>query len=407
MLAKLATVTIIALALVSGLSAAASPETPRDQIFATNTPKPTTFSFITNTPQKTPTPSATATITPIPPTPTPTITPTQVGPQTYPDGINSLTGLPYPNEEARNRRNLIVKISNFPPIVRPQSSINLADVVFEYEVEGAVTRFAAIFRTNAPTHVGPVRSGRLVDLQLAPMFNALWAYSGSSQPIMDIILDGEKTPWGFNIFSPQFGDNCEDSGFCRFPKDGLAFEHTLYLDTNVLWEKATRRGVNLPERARGFAFSEEVPPSEFTANDISVDFWGQLNAEWTYDPETGRYLRSTDGEPHFDANDEQQLWVDNLVIIQVPHNERPDLFEQESRSASLDIALWNQEDIFQTALVFRDGKQYEGLWSRPNTNMGTTLQFTTRGGEPIRLKPGRTWVMIVRTVTQVTIDGAQ
>jgi hypothetical protein len=407
MLSRLATITLITLAFISGLSAAASPEKPHDQIFATNTPKPTSFSFVTNTPQHTPTPSVTATETPIPPTPTSTITPTQVGPQTYPDGINSLTGLPYPNEEARNRRNLMVKISNFPPIVRPQSGINQADVVFEYEVEGAVTRFAAIFRSNAPTHIGPVRSGRLVDLQLAPMYNALWAYSGSSQPIMDIVLDGEKTPWGFNIFSPQFGDNCEDSGFCRFPKEGLAFEHTLYLDTNLLWEKATRRGVNLPERARGFAFSEEVPASDLTADEISIDFWGQLNALWTYDEETGRYLRSTDGELHFDANDEQQLWADNLVIMQVPHNERPDLFEQESRSASLDIALWNQEDIFQTALVFRDGNQYEGLWSRPNTDMGTALRLTTRGGEPLRLKPGRTWVTIVRTVTQVTIDGEQ
>jgi hypothetical protein len=407
MLPKLSTVTIIAFALFSGLSAAAAPKMTHDQVFATNTPKPTSFSFATNTPQVTATPSATATMTPIPPTPTPTITPTQVGPQTYPDGINSLTGLPYPNDEARDRRNLMVKISNFPPVVRPQSGVNQADVVFEYEVEGAVTRFAAIFRSNTPTHVGPVRSGRLVDLQLAPMLNALWAYSGSSEPIMNIVLDGEKTPWGFNIFSPQFGDNCEDAGFCRFPKEGLAFEHTLYLDTSVLWEKATRRGVNLPERARGFAFSEEVPPSDFKASDISVDFWGQLNAEWTYDTETGRYLRSTDGEPHLDANDEQQLWADNLVIIQVPHNERPDLFEQESRSASLDIALWDQEDIFQTALIFRDGNQYEGLWSRPNTNMGTGLHLTTRGGEPIRLKPGRTWVMIVRTVTQVTIDGVQ
>jgi hypothetical protein len=125
------------------------------------------------------------------------------------------------------------------------------------------------------------------------MFNALWAYSGSSQPIMDIILDGEKTPWGFNIFSPQFGDNCEDSGFCRFPKEGLAFEHTLYLDTTLLWEKATRRGVNLPERARGFAFSEEVPASDFTADEIYVDFWGQLNALWTYEETTGRYLNHT------------------------------------------------------------------------------------------------------------------
>ena len=52
-----------------------------------------------------------------------------------------MTGLPYPNEEVRARRNLIVKISNHPPIVRPQHGVNAADLVFEYEAEGNVTRF--------------------------------------------------------------------------------------------------------------------------------------------------------------------------------------------------------------------------------------------------------------------------
>ncbi|MBC8170976.1 MAG: DUF3048 domain-containing protein, partial [Anaerolineae bacterium] len=181
---------------------AGSGSTVFSQVFVTNTPRPTKIVFMTNTPDFTPTPSLTftptntATFTPTV-TPSPTLTPsptaTVVGPAIYPDGFNSLTGLKYPDEAAQNRRNLLVKISNYPPLVRPQSGLNEADVVWEYEVEGGVTRFAAIFRTNAPNHVGPVRSGRLVDLELVPMFNALWAYSGSSQPIMDIVLDGEKT----------------------------------------------------------------------------------------------------------------------------------------------------------------------------------------------------------------------
>src|SRR5690606_7956207 len=91
----------------------------------TNTPRPAPFA--TNTPAQaaatqTPTPSLTPTATPPPSeTPTPTFTPTTIGPSQYPDGINSLTGLPYPSVEAQERRNLLVKISNFPPMVRPQS----------------------------------------------------------------------------------------------------------------------------------------------------------------------------------------------------------------------------------------------------------------------------------------------
>jgi hypothetical protein len=379
------------------------------QDFITNTPRPTSVVFATNTPdvsltstetsEPTLPPTETATASPTN-TETPTVTPVPIGPLVYPDGINSLTGLAYPNEEAQNRRNLLVKVSNYPPLVRPQSGLNQADVIFEYEVEGGVTRFAALFRTNNPTHVGPVRSGRLVDLEIAPMYNALWAYSGSSQPIYDIVLDGEKTPWGYNIFSPQFGDNCEDAGFCRFPKDGLAFEHTLYLDTNLLWSKADRRGVNVPERAKGFYFNEEPAPTDLTANDVFIDWYGQTSARWQYDPETGRYLRFTDGLPHSDAIDGEQLWVDNLIVIQAEHHDRPDLFEAESKSASIEIALWNEEEGYYPAMVLRDGDVYEGFWERKDRELGSALQLKFGNNEPIPLKPGRTWVMIVRWLEQ-------
>jgi hypothetical protein len=410
---RILSLTLALAGVFSVVFAGASHGTVQSQTFVTNTPRPTSILFVTNTPAVTPTPTLTPTLTSTPtvtftptetPTFTPTITPTQVGPFVYPDGVNSLTGLEYPNEEAQNRRNLMVKISNYPPIVRPQSGLNQADVVWEYEVEGGVTRFAAIYRTNAPDHVGPIRSGRLVDLELAPMYNALWAYSGSSEPIMNIALDGELTPWGYNIFSPQFGDNCEDAGFCRFPQDDLAYEHTLYLDTNLLWDKATRRDVNRPERAKGFVFSEDPLPTDTNANDIYVDWYGQTDARWQYDEETGRYLRFTDGLPHFDAAEDAQVWADNLVIVQAAHNQRPDLFEAESKSASLEIALWNEQDGYYPALLMRDGVYYQGFWERRDREMGSALQLKFSNGEHMKLKPGRTWVMIVRGVGDVVLS---
>jgi hypothetical protein len=380
---------------------------PTPIIFATNTPSPvpptatfTPTSTLTPTPTLTPTATATPTATPTPtetPTLTPSPTPTLVGPREYPDGFNPLTGLPYPSEEARNRRNLMVKISNFPPIVRPQSGLNQADVVFEYEVEGGVTRFAAIFRSNAPDHVGPVRSGRLVDLELAPMYEALFAYSGSSEPIRQLALD---VPWGYWIMSPQFGDNCEEAGFCRFPAPGLAYEHTLYLDTNVAWERATRRGVNEGRRAYGFAFSDLPDPGGIVGVDLEINWYGAIEARWQYQPDTAHYVRFTDGVPHIDRADGMQLWADNLVIVEAPHVERPDLFEPESRSASQEIQLWDSG----RAIVMRDGVFYEGQWVRRNRELGTALQIQYTNGQPIMMKPGRTYVQVVRWLGDTVIS---
>lgn len=360
--------------------------------------------FATNTPDGpvvSPTPSATATatatVTPSP-TDTPTITPTPNGPFSYPEGVNPLTGLPYPNDEAMQRRNLIVKISNFPPLVRPQHGPNQADIVYEYEAEGGVTRFAAIFRTNAPERVGSIRSARLLDLELVTMYRALLAYSGTSEPIQQMLL-GEGF-FEYQLLSPLIGHNCADSGFCRDNSLGVAMEHTLFGNTVKMWETATRQNTNIGYQARGFAFSEQPDPDGSTANDIFVQWYGQTDARWQWDETSQRWLRYTDGVPHYDKYDGEQLWADNLVIIQVPHERRPDLFPPGANYESLEVQLWDQG----RAMVAREGQIYEGFWRRQDKSPGSALQLLYGNNTPIMLKPGRTWISIVRGFGDVVVS---
>ncbi len=421
---------MLALAGMTALPGVARSEEIRLQITlpGTNTPIPTVFSFATNTPvgpsatptqtpTATETPTATLTPTPTPtatetptatftpsvtpsPTQTPSPTPTPNGPFVYPENVNPLTGLEYPNEEVKSRRNLIVKISNYPPIVRPQTGVNLADLVYEYETEGGVTRFAAIFRTNAPTKVGSVRSARLIDLELVQMYSALLAYSGTSAPIQQLIMSAD---WVYQSFSPLKGDNCEDAGFCRFPREDLPLEHTLFLDTNLLWAKATRREVNTGYKARGFAFSPTPDPDGQPAVDAFIDWYGQTDARWQYDAATGRYLRYTDGVAHMDAGDGQQLWADNLIIIEVPHDDNPVIFPPDAKYKSIEIQLWDQG----RALLLRDGLWYEGYWRRKDREPGSALQIIYGNNQPIMMKPGRTWVSVVRGFGDVILSEQQ
>jgi len=382
-------------------------ETPTLTPTLTLTPSPTLSPTLTSTPSATPT----NTLTPTPsftPTNTPTPTPTPIGPFVYPDNINPLTGQPYPDEEARSRRNLIVKISNFPPIVRPQHGVNAADVVYEYEAEGGVTRFAAIFRSQAPERVGSIRSARLLDMELVVMYEALLAYSGTSEPIQQMLLDAD---WAFQLISPSIGDNCDNAGFCRDTTlTDRAFEHTLFGDTTKMWEVATRRNVNTGYPARGFAFNEEAPGGGFPANDIFLDWYGQTDARWQYQPFTGRYLRFTDGIAHFDASDGQQLWADNLVILEVPHERRPDLFPPGANYESLEVQIWEEDREFtddrysRRAYLMRDGQYYQGYWRRRSAEPGDAIQVIFGDGTPIMMKPGRTWVSIVRGFGDVIIS---
>ncbi len=359
--------------------------TPSDTPTASDTPTNTATPTITFTPSDTPTATSTPTAS-YTPTDTATPTPTPIGPREYPEGINPLTGLPYPSEEAMHRRPLIVKISNFPPVVRPQSGLSLADIVFEYEAEGGVTRFAAIFRNNAPTHVGSVRSGRLIDLELIPMFKALFAYSGSSDPIRQMILSAD---WRWRVFSPHLGDN--DPMFDRFPREGLAYEHTMFANLQEIWAAADARGVNTGMLVRGLAF-QEVPPTGGTpANQVFINWWGNTDATWQYNAGDGLYYRWNSGVPHIDALTGQQITANNVVVLAVPHVERPDLFEPESKTSSLDIQLWDTG----YAYVFRDGQLYQGWWQRRGRDE-TPLQLTWGDNSPIPLHPGTTWFEVVR-----------
>ncbi|MDQ7026501.1 MAG: DUF3048 domain-containing protein [Anaerolineae bacterium] len=388
--------------------------------FATNTPAgpsstPTNTATLTLTPTATFTPTNTATNTPTPtatftPTNTSTPTPTPNGPFIYPEGVNPLTGLPYPNPEAQARRNLIVKISNYPPIVRPQHGVNSADIVFEYEAEGGVTRFAAIFRSQAPERVGSIRSARLLDIELATMYRALLAYSGTSAPIQELLL-GEDF-FEFQLISPMIGhgenqnNDCSDTPFCRnfaLMDEGRAREHTLFGNTNTMWATASRQGTNTGFAAFGFAFSIFPDANGLPINDIYTEWYGQADARWQYDPEAAQYIRFTDNQPHMDAADGQQLWADNLVIIEVPHVERPDLFPPGANYASLGVELWEQG----RAYVLRDGQWYQGFWRRRNRNPGSALQLIYGDNTPIMLKPGRTWVTIVRGLGNVSLNETQ
>lgn len=372
----------------------------------------------TVSPPTTSTPSPTATITP---SPTATATPDnslksarlvratladvyspppseEVGPRRYPRGINPLTGLPYPSEEAQLRRNLIVKISNWPPRVRPQHGVNQADLVYEYEAEGGVTRFAALFRNNAPEQVGSLRSARLLDIELLTMYASLLAYSGTSGPIHEIYVNALYRPV---LLSPSLGDNCASAGFCRDETlRARGYEHTLFGDTQQIWNAASRRGVNIGYRALGFAFDLRPDAGGSDVNDIYINWYNRTNARWQYDEGSGRFLRYTDGLPHIDAADDTQLWADNLAMLQVIHNRRPDLFTPGAIDESFEVALWGQG----RAYVMREGKLYKGYWRRLSPNRGEALSLIYGDETAIMLKPGRTWVTILRKLDDVVLS---
>ncbi|NDJ36265.1 MAG: DUF3048 domain-containing protein, partial [Chloroflexi bacterium] len=242
----------------------------------------------------------------------PTLPPGTIGPQDYPPDVNPLTGLPAEDPSfITERRPLLVKVSNAPEIVRPQSGLTHADLVFEHYAEGGWTRFTALYWSQGADRIGSVRSVRLIDLQLAPAFDALVVFSGGSNGVIDTIRAAPIYP--FNVISPQFGYG--EPYFRRIPREGLPFEHTMFTDTADLWrwveEQQVRTQTN--HSRPGWAFHPVPPPGGVPAAGVLVDYI-RTDAEWRYDPTVGQYLRWTDGIPHTDAVNGQQLAFENIIV---------------------------------------------------------------------------------------------
>lgn len=349
------------------------------------------------TPFATYTPLPTFTATPnVPPTAVPTPAPTVMPTPGRPADVNPFTGLKVADPALLQRRPLLIKIENSKES-RPQTGLSQADLVYEYRIEYGLTRFAALFLTADPDRVGPMRSARPMDLELAPQHEAVLCDSGASMKVNQLL---REAPDITRISDARYGEPY----FYRVKRGpGIAYEHTLY--TNVAELRALLRtlGEERPVPQRGFQF-DETPPGTSSAQGIrpathiTIPFSEVSLVEYTYDPATRLYRRRMDGQDFLDEATGQAITQRN-VLVQFVQGQESIL----SDSPAGKIYLWKYEMMGTgRALLFRDGVMIEGTWQRSQRNEMT--RFLDQAGNELKLAPGRTWLLIVLADVEVKVE---
>jgi hypothetical protein len=350
----------------------------------------------------TPTPDpATATPTPLPPpsvveseaesaTATPTAEPEPAGialftPEDFGEDRSPLTGELVEDPEWLNRRPIAVKLSNSPAsYTRPQSGLNQSDFVFEHTTEGGITRFTAIIYTHTPPRMGPIRSARLIDVELPAMYDAALAYSGASV--------GVNQRLNASDFSNRIL-RTNEPGYYRTGDTSIPFEHTFYARPEQLWQSMEASGLNRrPETGTTLAFTS-IPPEGGKPGSVGRINYNWTQVEWRYDEADGRYYRWTDGVPHLDGNTMEQLNAANIILISPLHVEDPTICEEilnnVCRHLSVQIQIWGSG----SGLILRDGQAYDVFWHREGRN--DILTFTDPAGNPFPLQIGNSWVQLI------------
>jgi hypothetical protein len=291
-----------------------------------------------------------------------------------------LTGVPAPDGTVPKRSALAVKVDNY-PTARPQSGLTAADVVFEEPVEGGITRFVAVFQCKGTSYVGPVRSARNIDIGiLGQLGEPLLVHVGGIQPVIDNI---EASP----VKDFELGDY---TTVIQHPSGRVA-PYDTYTSTTSIWKM--RPTADQPPQAL-FTYSPTTP-SGTAVSSVSIPFSFYSPVVWRYDAAEHRFLRYYKTTPDVLANGVQNSAA-NVVVQFVNVYYGPWL---ENTEGGLEVQANLYTHASGQALVFRDGVEVQGQWSR--TTLGQPTRFNTTSGTAIDMAPGNTWVELVPSTVSV------
>jgi hypothetical protein len=226
---------------------------------------------------------ATATLTQTPtetpgePTLTPTETPIPlvypVGPSGFPSNVNPLTGLMVSDPTIMDRRPLAIKVSNFPRSARPQFGMSNADILWEFYTEFGNTRWIAMFYGQDSEKVGPIRSARVLDTRIMPLYSAILVHV---QAFETVWVEISKT--GVDTIN-EFPASCP--AICRDP-DVEEVENSAFGNTAELTLYARRIGLLSGGKPNldGMVFDPAVPADLNPSIGARVIFSSSAIAQW-------------------------------------------------------------------------------------------------------------------------------
>lgn len=327
---------------------------------------------------------------------TATLAPTATPPATSDTAACPFTGLPVSASALAQRRPILVQIGNSNP-ERPQFGLAQADLVFETLAEGGITRFSAIYLCQDAAEIAGVRSGRLIDLQLVPIFHAIFMHVGASAPVQAMFEA-----------SPLIGPNSLDyfrnhPGYVQYPERRRA-PFDVFTSTDLAWAGARQQGIAIPGE----------PPPTLNVNasslaggaalaSITIQHHSSYWVRWKWDEAAGLWTRHITSdtnpngdEPHVDAATGRPLTAVNVVIIRAPHRQT-DIIEDSGGSRSIEVELIGSGE----AMFLRDGQMYTGAWSRANLTDWFTL--TMKEGAAFTFSPGNSYIHFLQPDKQIDV----
>lgn len=291
-----------------------------------------------------------------------------------PAPVCPLSGLDPDDEADLDQPAVAVKIENN-TAAYPLSGLDKAEIVYEEEVEGGLTRFMAIFHCTDTKKAGPIRSARIVDPAIMTPITHILGDAGGNDIVRKALDKGHIV---------SIDENAAGDAMRRVYRPGYSSEHTLYANIGAL-RKIGAKKFDKPPPDDLFAFGElDATPPE--AKSVTMNFSGATTISYAWSG--GKWHRSDDGEPLV-MESGVPIAVDNVIIEQHEVNYSKTIVDVAG-NPSIEIA-----DVTGSgkAVLFRDGRMIKGRWVRKTVDAGVV--YETAAGERITLHPGTTWIELL------------
>jgi hypothetical protein len=301
------------------------------------------------------------------PTPTPTYTSTYETPP--PIALTPLTGeLVEPG--ALTAPSLAAKVDNHPD-ARPQQGLERTDLVFEELVEGGLTRYVAVWHSDVPAEIGPIRSIRPMDPDIVSPLGGIIAYSGGQYRFVVMMQDT-------NVYNAIHGQ--ADTDDLMFRQQGRPGPH----DVIVKAPELIARHLDIPAPAQQFGFSPDLASASAVVSGkpvqtISLRFGSSSAPSWAWDEARGLWERSQDGAADLDLAGVPYSAV-NVVVLRVPVTVSQNIPKTELIGSG-------------EACVSTGGKTLCGTWSKRSRT--SPIRLVDGTGTVIQLAPGNSWIELV------------
>jgi Protein of unknown function (DUF3048) N-terminal domain/Protein of unknown function (DUF3048) C-terminal domain len=279
------------------------------------------------------------------------------------------------SETMTDGRAVAVMVNNHPK-ARPQSGLDKADIVYEILAEGDVTRFLAVFQSEKPENIGPVRSARDYYIELAKGLDALFIAHGYS-------AEAQK------MLENDYVDNLNGMVY-----DGTLFKranfrdapHNSYITYENVLKGAKEKKYEMDQSPPEFQFLSEDESKSVTGDEaksvmISYSNSAIFDSTYEYDASVGKYKRYSDGEQTIDHETNEPILLDNLFIIETTHQVIDNVGHKE-----IDFESGGSGYLLQK------GKVIEVEWKNDNG-----LIVPVKDGKVVPFVQGKTWVNVVPT----------